>query len=315
MKKKSKDPKLFNDLKACVREFGLPIVREIKCANSLYLCSKINLNGKTRIRIGCSPESDTITFRTENGPIPSDKRETMASLFNLISQRSTYSHYEMDRNTGDFFLMTGILIIDDKIDRKMFNKYLKQLLTDDSRFFPFIKVQLENDIDPESIIKMEIGLNQDNFGSNVPIKINNITLEIHTAHHNVITPAHTHGLAEKGLPEFLIDPFSMPYERKLAVIESSIKYFCKKENESRLNDIMHNQKVKVKGIDLIPESDGKNLYSLCYRRVYPTFEMVKRAYGITSEEDVNPEMTFIQIYVEGRDWVLTDEYYRGGVTF
>jgi len=197
----------------------------------------------------------------------------------------------------------------------MFNKYLKQLLTDDSRFFPFIKDQLENDIDPESIITKEIGLNQDSFGSNVRIKINNITLEIHTAHLNVITPAHTHGLAEMGLPEFLIDPFSTPYKRKLAVIESSIKYFCKKENESRLNDILNNQTVKVKEIDLLPEPDRKNPYVFCYRRVHPSFEMVKQAYDIASEEDVNLEMTFVQIYVEGREWVLTDIYYEGGVTF
>jgi hypothetical protein len=41
--------------------------------------------------------------------------------------------------------------------------------------------------------------------------------------------------------------------------------------------------------------------------------MVKQAYVIESAEDVDPAMRFIQIYVEGDDFALTDEYYKGGI--
>jgi len=48
------------------------------------------------------------------------------------------------------------------------------------------------------------------------------------------------------------------------------------------------------------------------RRVYPDFEGIKLAY---SHDKIIPDGWFIQIYVEGDDFALTDDYYRGGITW
>lgn len=46
---------------------------------------------------------------------------------------------------------------------------------------------------------------------------------------------------------------------------------------------------------------------------YPEFEMVKQAYCIDGPDDIDPNMWFVQIYVEGDDFALTDDYYKGGI--
>ena len=51
----------------------------------------------------------------------------------------------------------------------------------------------------------------------------------------------------------------------------------------------------------------------CYRRVYPEFEMVKQAYAFKDPSEADPKSWFVQIYIEGDDFALTDEYYCGGV--
>ena len=129
------------------------------------------------------------------------------------------------------------------------------------------------------------------------------------------TPAfstHTHGLTELGMPEFLMDLLSFGADGTGSRIKWSYEYFVKPENVGKLDAIKNGETVKLSIIDLKPDATPET-YVYCYRRVYPELEMVKMAYAIESPTDVDPSMSFIQIYIEGDDFALKDDYYKGGI--
>jgi hypothetical protein len=136
---------------------------------------------------------------------------------------------------------------------------------------------------------------------------------IHATGEFPVFPTHSHGMIKNGLPEFLMDPLSFGPYGTSSLINAAYQYFSKLENEEKLKDIMNGNTLKLTDKDLAPDKHGDYFYVYCFRRVYPDFEMVKQAYVIESAEDVDPAMRFIQIYVEGDDFALTDEYYKGGI--
>ena len=136
---------------------------------------------------------------------------------------------------------------------------------------------------------------------------------IHATDKFPVYPTHTHGLTELGMPEFLMDPLSFGPDGTGSRINVSYKYFNRPENRGKLEAIKNGETVRLTVRDLAPDKAGLDSCTYCYRLVYPEFEMVKQAYCIESPEDVDPRMSFIQIYVEGDDYVLTDAYYKGGI--
>jgi len=136
---------------------------------------------------------------------------------------------------------------------------------------------------------------------------------IHATDKFPLYPTHTHGLTKLGFPEFLMDPLSFGPKGTGSRIIVSYEYFKKPENKGKLEAIQKGETLKLTVRDLAPDKDGLDPYTYCYRRVYPDFEMVKQAYIIKSPKDIDPKMSFIQIYVEGDDYVLTDIYYKGGI--
>ena len=125
-------------------------------------------------------------------------------------------------------------------------------------------------------------------------------------------PTHTHGLTGIGMPEFLMDPCAFGPKGNAGVINRAYDYFSNPDNQDKLKAILSGRTVKLTGKDLRPESDGSDSNIYCFREVPPTFEAVNQAYLIDEGEDVSG-MKFVQIYIEGDNFALMDEYYRGGV--
>jgi len=126
-------------------------------------------------------------------------------------------------------------------------------------------------------------------------------------------PTHTHGLTEIGMPEFLMDPLSFGGVGNGGRINYSFDFFMKPDNDHLLKKIMNGEIVKLPAAVLNQNLEGEP-YTYCYREVSPEFEAVKQAYGYDIAR-CRPEMRFIQIWVDGDDYALTDDYYRGGVTW
>jgi hypothetical protein len=119
-------------------------------------------------------------------------------------------------------------------------------------------------------------------------------------------PTHTHGLTEVGMPEIIIDPRAFGAEGNCKRINLIYEYLNKLENTSKLKDVKEGKTIKLTMKDLMNDYDGEEEYIYCLRKVPIDFEAVKLAYL----NDIKPGMWFMQIYVEGDDFSLTDEYYK-----
>jgi hypothetical protein len=124
-------------------------------------------------------------------------------------------------------------------------------------------------------------------------------------------PTHTHGLTEIGMPEFIMDPLAFGGEGNGVRINYAFDFFMNPQNNHLLQDILNGKVIKLPAAVLSPNLKGEP-YTYCYREVQPQFEAVILAYGYGVAYEI-PRMRFIQIWVEGDDFALTDEYYRGGV--
>ena len=125
-------------------------------------------------------------------------------------------------------------------------------------------------------------------------------------------PTHTHGLTEVGMPEFIMDPLAFGLKGNMDCINVAYKFFKKQKNANKLKAILNGKTVKLSAKTLSPKSPGNEAHTYCFREVNPEFEAVKQAYLIPDAE-LTPGMRFIQIYIDGDDFALMDEYYQGGV--
>ncbi|MFH2060467.1 MAG: hypothetical protein ABIJ59_16410 [Pseudomonadota bacterium] len=127
-------------------------------------------------------------------------------------------------------------------------------------------------------------------------------------------PTHSHGLNEKGWPEFIIDPLAFGPEGNGSRINAAYDYFKKSRRRKLLHRILQGHTVKIPINKLHKHWDTPPYYTLCFRLVPNTFEAVKLAYD-PNGVGVDPDLVVVQIYVKGDDYVLEDAYYTGGVTW
>jgi hypothetical protein len=122
-------------------------------------------------------------------------------------------------------------------------------------------------------------------------------------------PTHTHGLADIGLPEFIMDPLAFGPEGNANKINNAYLYF--KRNKKGLEIVLSGKTVTLPIKVVVPKWKYLPNYKLSFREVTSDFQAVKEAYP----RDIDQGTRFIQIYVDGDDFALTDKYYRGGVTW
>ena len=131
---------------------------------------------------------------------------------------------------------------------------------------------------------------------------------------NGLFPTHTHGLDKLNQPEIFIDPLAFD-KYNATLINNVYDYLIKPGKKDLIQSLLDGKIIKVgihqlnKNSILIP-GIAKDLI-ICMRVVYSDFEAVKLAYG----EEVPIKIPFIQLYVLGDDFALSNEYYRGGVTW
>jgi hypothetical protein len=114
------------------------------------------------------------------------------------------------------------------------------------------------------------------------------------------------------MPEFIMDPLAFGAKGNMQCINAAYEFFKKRKNADKLKAILNGKTIKLAAKALSPKYPGNELYTYCFREVSPEFEAVKQAYLILDAE-LAPGMRFIQIYIDGDDFALMDEYYRGGV--
>ncbi len=118
-------------------------------------------------------------------------------------------------------------------------------------------------------------------------------------------PSHTHGLTAFGEPEFFVNmrcfgPVHIPGFMSNGVALNII-YQELEKNPDLKSRVLDGETVEINPFDRI----------LCLREVDASFAAVQIAYDGFEFEG----MKFIQLYVKGDDFALTDEYYLAGEPF
>lgn len=133
---------------------------------------------------------------------------------------------------------------------------------------------------------------------------------IHGSVEKPIFPTHTHGLTELGLPEFLFDPLAFGAKGNAVAIIRAYEYLMKPDNREEIENIRNGMTLQLTARALWPDSTKEDPHTYCLRRVDVDFAGVKLAYY---PGEITPDTWFVQMYVEGDDFALRDEYYRHGV--
>ena len=135
-------------------------------------------------------------------------------------------------------------------------------------------------------------------------------IEADTLLEDTAFPTHTHGLSDIGWPEFIMDPLAFGGEGNAGLINATYRHF--KNNMNDLQAVLNGSILKYPINTIAIGWRDAPIYTICFRLVPNTFEAVKEAYG-DGVVDVVPAIEFIQIWIDGDYFTLTDEYYRGGV--
>lgn len=144
----------------------------------------------------------------------------------------------------------------------------------------------------------------------VTITMEGIPFIIHGSMSKPCIPTHTHGLHILEMPEMIYDPLAFGAKGNALRIIDAYNYLTRPENVGALEDIKGGATLKLTARALLPDYNGPHTYTYCLRLVHRDFEGVKLAYY---PGEIEPDMLFIQMYTDGDNYVLTDDYYRGGV--
>lgn len=312
-------------MKECVTDFGLKVLNEEMVLGTLLGISRFEISGHNlEVNFSFDPSSNVVRSSIRYAGVPIEKSHAMYELLNSMNLRMATAHFSIEPNLRMIILDTGHYVTGYFLNRGEFKTLFGDLLATAHIFYPLIWKLIQTDQTPESIMKEFY----DFFGTALPGIMGQsgkytavqATEErpfvLHGSADLLGFPTHTHGMTALGLPELLIDHLAFGPEPNSKLLVASYQYFTKPENAGKLDAIKNGETVKLRDPDLKPPSDHPDPHVYCYRRVYPEFEMVKQAYNVDKEKglsDVPPEAWFVQIYIEGDDFALTDEYYRGGI--
>ncbi|NMC87061.1 MAG: hypothetical protein GYA69_01250 [Candidatus Moranbacteria bacterium] len=318
----SKDKQIYDDMKQCFVDLGMKIIKEENLPDALRGMSTFEYPGYGGVEFIFVPSHNIIDLSMRYADFQRDKLPALYELLNLINLNMVNSHFCVEPNSRIVLLRSGMNVTGYFLNKIDFKTLLGQVLAAAHTFFPLIaKLQL-NDQTVQSIMEelIKVSISQmppeflePNGKMNEPKKSVEPPFIVHACADMPAFPTHTHGLTELGMPEFLIDHLAFGGNQNGGRINASYDYFTKPENKGKLEAIKNGETVKLKDPDLMPSCEYPDPHVYCYRRVYPEFEMVKLAYCIESPDDIDPAMWFVQIYVEGDDFALTDEYYKGGI--
>ena len=113
-------------------------------------------------------------------------------------------------------------------------------------------------------------------------------------------PTHTHGLSLLKMPELFINSLSFGSSGNGYCINEAYEFCVKPKNKKLLQDVL-------KG-EIIKQENMFGDYTICFREVPSSFEGVKSAYP----NSISSETRYVQIWVDGDDFALEDDYYKNG---
>jgi len=319
----ARDQKIFEDMKKCFKESGLRILDEKSDKDTLSGISIFDYPGYTiEIMFSYDNSYNVAELGMHYANLPAEKLPALYELLNHINNNLAFNHFFIDPGTRILTLRSGFYVTEYFLNKKGFKMLLRQNLGIGHTFMPLIGKLISKNQTPRAIMEefdaRKKMTTPDFFGPDGKVKKPEIVKEqpfiIHGCTGMPTFPTHSHGMTDLGMPEFLINHWAFGMRQNGGIIGASYRYFIKPENALKLDAIKNGETAKLTIVDLKPDAvEEQEDLVFCYRRVYPEFEMVKQAYCIDDPREIDSKTWFVQIYVEGDDFALTDEYYRDDV--
>jgi hypothetical protein len=321
----AKDKQIIEDMKQCVKDLGLKILGEEELNESLCIkCTFEHLGNHMECAFAFKPLHNMIDVNIRYSDVQIEKITALYELLNHINTNMCSSHFCIETRLRMILLQTGFYVTGYFLNRAEFKSLLNQLTASWHVYYPLIIKLITTDQTPQAIMDEFYAVRDKIASAFLDVSGGHrVTTMANTKYHFTIEastnvpalPTHTHGMTKLGMPEFLIDHLAAGPQANAYIINCSCMYFMKPENREKLEAIKGGETIQLTIQDIYPEAD-KAPHPFCYRRVYPEFEMVKQAYNFdegNDQSDADPEAWFVQIYVEGDDFALTDDYYKDGI--
>jgi len=319
----AKDKQIIEDMRQCVKEYGLKILDELSLtADTFCIYTTFIYPGSHNMGINIVYDASHNVIEIHNlySIVSEDKLPSVYELLNHINNIAALSHFLVQHIAKAIMLKTTIQVTEYFLNKKQFKRALKQQMATGLLFMPEISKLLLTDETPQSIMEDFDKTKDERLavlkGAHKDSEVRNKSLDhpftVDGSTDRPVFPTHSHGMTEIGMPEFLMDPLACGASGNADRIVWSYDYFRKPINQDKLESIKKGQMLKLVMKDL-NQNVSKESLVYCYRRVYPEFEMVKQAYNFKDPSEADPKSWFVQIYIEGDDFALTDEYYCGGV--
>jgi hypothetical protein len=317
----SKDKKIFKDMKQCAQDLGLKITDDQSDPGILTGVSTFEYHSYSMgIILSYDPSIKVTEVMMQYAELPAEKLPALYELINHINNHLKFNHFVINSKSRILMLLSGIYVTNNFLDKEEFKMLLGQDLGISHTFMPLVLKLIFTDKTPKSIMDefyatkeiLPLNFSTSDWKQETPKMAEDQPFILHGCSDKPVIPTHSHGMTKLGLPEFLINHQAFGVQQNGDLIGHSYKYFKKPENADKLDAIKNGETVRLKDEDLSANVKYPP-FVYCYRRVYPEFEMVKQAYDLNDPADVDPKAWFVQIYVEGDDFALTDDYYKYGI--
>jgi hypothetical protein len=245
----------------------------------------------------------------EYGVMPVEKITELYELINHLNNLLTVNHYCIDHEKRKLALRAGFFVTGYFLDKKDFKMFLNFLLGTGQTLKPLIDKLLTTEETPWSIMESMNAICSEADALKKGFEESKKTEErpfiIHHSFDLPLRPTHTHGLTEVGLPEFIMANEPIGADGITSMMNLTYDDFISQESDGKLDRIRNGERLQCKMGHTNP--DGQDvIFILCFCRIDPESEIVKRAYEIEDPKDLDPKMWIIKIYVEDIHLTPTD---------
>jgi hypothetical protein len=147
---------ILNDLKACLKGFGLPIVEETTVNEKPVIVSKFQYEHYGfGIVVTYHAEEEFVAIEIYYGNAPDDKIKPLCELMNHINTHIMSGHFFVAHPSGEMSFRAAVHT-PDSLNQEEFEWALKQVMGASYKCFPMIVEQLFTNGDPKEIMEKHL---------------------------------------------------------------------------------------------------------------------------------------------------------------
>ena len=149
-----KHHKIFDDIIDDFLSMGLPVNKSEQVDEFKIFSSEIK-RGEVSFRIlvlfDLYEETVVVSIALSHA-VPPEKRKAVIELINLINYYLDTGHFTVCPETGIVMIKDGIFVVDDSLNKKEFNRFVKKIINDAHVFFPLINDQALSNKKPKEMM-------------------------------------------------------------------------------------------------------------------------------------------------------------------